>query len=168
MIVLILPIILVALTAIFTLIACVALTVVSLTALANLTALLQTKDRAEFTTLPRTFHRFMELPVEIRLLVYNELMVHNVNLYRAKCHSCWPREDHYSCKSPKQRANLACAQILRTGKQIYSETIPILYSKNTVHIECLECDNESRPFWFPLLKLHNFQTELIESCPLSK
>lgn len=154
------------LTAFLTLVIFDALTHASLTALANLKALLQTQYRIVFSTRPRTFHRFMELPVEIRLLIYNELMVHNVDLYRIRCHSCRRREEHSFHKCLERRAELACAQILRTSKQIYSETLPILCSENTVHIECLECENlEFTPLWLTISQLCKFRTELIESYP---
>ena len=161
-----LPTTLVFLTAVLILTVFVPLTLVFLTALANLRALLQTQYRTALATRHRTFHRFMELPVEIRLLVYNELMVHNVDLYRARCHSCRPREEHYSHMCLKQPTIPVCTQILRTSKQIYSETLPILYLKNIVHIDCLECENSMfAPLWFTILKLHNFRTELIECYP---
>lgn len=95
----------------------------------------------------------MQLPVEIRLLIYNELMVHNVDLYRAKCQCCWLREDYDPSKRPEKHTKLHCAQIVRTSKQIYSETLPILYSKNTVHIECLECETSNGARLWPLLDI---------------
>lgn len=93
-------------------------------------------------------------------------MVHNVDLYRAKCYFC-PLPAKYDNRVP-YHANLACAQILRTSKQIYSETLPILYSKNMVHIKCLECEKgdylrmKSSPFWPCLVEGNDITTELIE------
>ena len=105
------------------------------------------------TSLPSTFHRFMETPVEIRLLIYNELMAHDVHLYRAKCYLCVERAKNYSTIDITNQANLVSAQILRTSKQIYSEALPVVYSKNTVHMKCLKCEKEdyqcprSDPLW---------------------
>lgn len=82
----------------------------------------------------------MELPVEIRLLIYNDLIVQSAHLHRVECYFCTERAKHYDRIDRKHHANLACAQILRTSKQIYNEALHLLYFKNTVHMKCLHCE----------------------------
>lgn len=76
--------------------------------------------------------RFLSLPPEIRLLIYNELLVQPNDLLRTFC----------PCKFC---ANLKCHTIgkdclnpslLRTNKLIYNEALPILYSKNIFSVLC--------------------------------
>ena len=117
----------------------------------------------------------MELPVEIRLLIYNELVEENGNLYPARCYSCEPREERASETEFKIYDNdrcekLAFPQIIGVSKQIYNETLQILYSKSIIHVKCWKCQLEQRaPLWFPLVKFplvkaHDFPTDLIEDC----
>ena len=98
----------------------------------------------------------MELPSEIRLLVYNELIPRNRRLYRHVCHLCdW---DLYR----SLHSNVPYTQILRTSKHIYSEMLPMFYSKNILHI-CWACENEAcAPLWWFPGKQHGFLTELVE------
>lgn len=66
-------------------------------------------------------------------MVYKELMFKNVG-HRAKCQQY--RGNH------KHDSNLDCAQILRTNKQVYRETLLILYSRYTVDMLCWECEKK--------------------------
>ena len=119
---------------------------------------MQLQEQTGLTTLSSTFHRFIELPVEIRLLVYNELMVQNIDLYRPTCDFCPAHRTNFT-----YYANLVYAEILRTSKQVYTETLPILYSQNTVHMKCLECENmDHPPLWAGLNEPNHITTELIE------
>lgn len=80
----------------------------------------------------------MKLPPEIRLLIYDELLVKGVILCRPKSFSCPKNKMHHWTDSmwvPK----LVDTQILRTNKQIYNETVERLYSRNTVQIPCRDC-----------------------------
>ena len=72
-----------------------------------------------------TANSFLSLPLEIRHLIYHELLVQPDNLFRTfcKCGSC--RE----CLSPS---------LLRTSKAIYDEALPVLYSKNVFFVLCNE------------------------------
>ena len=94
----------------------------------------------------------MALPIEIRLMIYDELLIHDVDLYRARCESCSSREGHsgigMDSANPVSHAYLACTQILRTNKQICSEAIARLYSKNMICVKCKECEAwESSESW---------------------
>ena len=66
-------------------------------------------------------------------MVYKELMFNNVG-HRIKCQHYLGNHKHYS--------NLDCAQILRTNKQVYHETLPIFYSRYTIDMECGECEKK--------------------------
>ena len=67
-------------------------------------------------------------------MVYNELMFKNVgHLARRQPY----RRMHY--RQITHSSNLDCAQILRTNKQVYHETLPILYSRYTADMDCWEC-----------------------------
>lgn len=98
----------------------------------------------------------MELPLDIRLLIYDELLVEGVNLYRTKCHLCSTRKSYrsiYSTCVPK----LVCTQILRTSKQIYSEAVERLYSRNTVQIQCRDCSKtDASKSWLYWVGLDDF------------
>ena len=102
------------------------------------------RANVESTAPPRTFFRFMALPIEIRLMIYNELLVHDVDLYRTRCQLCSMRERHFAIRMDSANsvsyAHLACTQILRTNKQICCEAIARFYSKNTVHLKCRMCE----------------------------
>ena len=85
----------------------------------------------------------MEFPVEIRLQIYDELMVNNVDLYRVKCPSCPERERYYGyddSATSYPKTKLACFQLLMTSKQVYSEMLSALYTKNTIHLRCQNCE----------------------------
>ena len=139
-----------------------------MTALVAPTASLQAQEPAELTSFPSILHRFMELPLEIRLLIYNELITQHVDLYRPKCGFCPERARDYEPNSALFKstncANLAHTQILRTSKQVYSETLPILYSKNKVHMTCLDCERTGFilvGLWDFLVKPHDSPIEPI-------
>ena len=108
------------------------------------TAVRRTRAHIERAAPTRTFFRFMALPIDIRLMIYDDLLVQNFDLYRTSCESC-PVREAYSA-TPMDSANhksyayLACTQILRTNKQICSEAIARLYLKNTVHVKCRKCE----------------------------
>ena len=110
----------------------------------------------------------MELPVEIRLLIYNELVVENGNLYPARCYSCEPREEHASetefvIYGNDRCEKLAFPQIIGVSKQIYNETLQILHSKSIVHMRCWDCEvSQYAPLWFPPVKADDFPTKLIK------
>ncbi|CAD6563558.1 MAG: hypothetical protein ASARMPRED_000047 [Alectoria sarmentosa] len=132
------------------------------------TASLQAQEPAELTSFPIILHRFMEYPLEIRLLIYNELITQHVDLYRPKYGFCPERARDYEPNSALFKstncANLAHTQILRTSKQVYSETLPILYSKNKVHMTCLDCERTGFilvPLWDFLVKPHDSPIEPI-------
>ena len=94
----------------------------------------QTQQRTECIALRRNCTQFLDLPVEIRLMVYNELMFMNVGHLA--------RRQQYRGKRNglvTHSSNLDCAQILRTNKQVYHETLPILYSRYTADMDCSEC-----------------------------
>ena len=84
----------------------------------------------------------MSLPIDIRMMIYDELFLYDVDLYRTRCESCPAREAATPTDSanPVSYAHLACTQILRTNKQICSEAIARLYSKNTVQVRCRKCE----------------------------
>ena len=125
------------------------------------TSLPQAQEQAESTTSTPTFHRFMELPFEIRLLVYDELILQNRDLYRARCYSCLSREQRYFIQMPGYYANVECTQTFRISKQICSEMLPLFYSKNTFHLSCLECGETGYLLWACQTKPQNFLTENI-------
>lgn len=115
----------------------------------------------------------MDLPAEIRLLVYSALMGQRVDLYRAKCRFCPLRsqqDESALFKStdqfylePTEHANLVCTQILRTSKKIYSEALPVLYANNAIHVECLECERTRHTSVYACsIEPHNITTELTE------
>ena len=108
------------------------------------TAVPRVQAHVESTAPPRTLLRFMALPIEIRLMIYDEIFAHDVDLYRTRCESCRFREfdsaNLMDTANPVSHAHLACTQILRTNKQICCEAIARLYSKNTVHVKCRECE----------------------------
>ena len=108
------------------------------------TAVPPVRANVESTAPPRTLFGFMPLPIDIRLMIYDELLVHDCDLYRTRCESCWTRELYSAVRmdSPNHvsYAHLACTHILRANKQICSEAIPRLYFKNTVHVHCRECE----------------------------
>ena len=67
-------------------------------------------------------------------MVYNELMFMNVG-HLASCQQYRGKHNGLVIHS----SNLDCAQILRTKKQVYHETLPILYSQYTANMDCCEC-----------------------------
>ncbi len=76
-------------------------------------------------------------------------MVQSLDLIRDRCSSCPARNAMFQRNEepcgPKDPAYyLACTQILRTSRQIYTEILPTLYSKNTIHVKCWACENLPR------------------------
>ena len=66
--------------------------------------------------------RFLSLPLEIRLLIYNELLIQSNDLLRTFCR----------CKFCAYLPGRECLNptLLRTNRAIYDEALPILYSQN--------------------------------------
>lgn len=108
------------------------------------TAVRRTRAHIERAAPTRTFFRFMALPIDIRLMIYDDLLVRDFDLYRTSCESCPVREAYSATPmdsaNHKSYAHLACTQLLRTNKQICSEAIARLYSNNTVHVKCRKCE----------------------------
>ena len=108
------------------------------------------RAHVERTAPNSTFFKFMALPIDVRVMIYDELLVQDFDLCRTSCESCSVRWAYSATPmdsaSPVSYAHLACAQILRTNKQICSEAIARLYFKNTVHIKCRKC--EASEFFF--------------------
>ena len=119
------------------------------------------QTHVERTAPPRTFFGFMSLPIDIRLMIYDELLVRDVDLYRTRCEVCTIRE-HYSAIGmdsayPVSYAHLVCTQILRTNKQICCEAIARLYLKNTVHVRCRKCEaSTSSNLWACSVEPHRY------------
>ena len=127
------------------------------------TALSQAQTQAEPATPKCTFPGFMKLPVEIRLQIYEELMVRKFDLHRARCSLCRSRENLHRSYNYKSYGSLACTQILRTSKQIYSDTLPILYSKTTVRLKCRTCEESPwTELWACQGEPHDLGSEGIE------
>ena len=79
-----------------------------------------------------TAFRFLSLPPEIRLIIYNQLLVQSDGLLRTfcTCKFCANLKGHTvgrDCLNPS---------LLRTNKAIYNEALPILYSKNVFPLFC--------------------------------
>ena len=107
----------------------------------------------------------MDLPAELRLLVYDKLIPQNVDLYPVQCRWCkWYRKyDNPASSKSTEHANLVWTQILRTNQQIYSETLPLLYSENSIHFKCLKCERAKRTrVWTCSIDEHDIITELTE------
>ena len=75
---------------------------------------------------------FLSLPPEIRLLIYNELLVQSDDLLRTfcKCNFC-ARLKHRTIGK-----DCLTTSLLRTNKAIYNEALPILYAKNIFSFLC--------------------------------
>ena len=75
---------------------------------------------------------FLSLAPEIRLLIYNELLVQSDDLLRTfcKCNFC-ARLKHLILGK-----NCLTISLLRTNKAIYNEALPILYAKNLFSFLC--------------------------------
>lgn len=70
----------------------------------------------------KTFPRFMELPPELRINVYEALMFDN----RARDEKGWLKDERDTC-------TLHTA-VLRTSKEVYSEARPLLYDRNKFNV----------------------------------
>lgn len=84
------------------------------------------------TNISKAGFRFLSLPAEIRLVVYNELLVQSDGLHRTFCICNF-------CANLKSRSvsrDHLNPSILRTNKAIYNETLPVLYSKNLFTFLC--------------------------------
>ena len=83
---------------------------------------------------------FLKLPIEIRLLIYHELLVQGPGFSSVFC----------LCRSPFSTKNRPCGNsplfpaILQTNKTVYNEAWTILYSKNTFHLLCPKSSSCSR------------------------
>ena len=117
-------------------------------------ALPPAQAQPELTTLSTTSHGFMELPYDIRFLIYKALMAPKLDLFPGRCPAC-DSESYYKS---------TCTHIFRTSKQIYSETLPIFYSMNTVHVRCRHCEQQT--FSIPpacRVELHDESTAHLDS-----
>lgn len=96
----------------------------------------------------------MDLDLDIRLQIYDELLVQGVHLHPPKCFLCSTRESrsiNSTCVP-----DLVCTQILRTSKQIYSEAVERLYSRNTVQIQCRDCSKtDTAELWLSGVEPNN-------------
>ena len=77
---------------------------------------------------------FLSLPPEIRLLIYNELLVQSNDLLRTFCKCKF-------CARLRRRTvtigkDCLTTSLLRTNKAIYNEALPILYAKNLFSFLC--------------------------------
>ena len=81
---------------------------------------------------PQTGLGFLSLPLEIRLLIYDKLLIQTDDLLRTFC----------TCKfcanldSPTIGREFLNPTLLRTNKAIFNEALPILYSKNVFSFFC--------------------------------
>lgn len=109
--------------------------------------------------------RFMDLPAELRELVYNEFYLHGtVRIcgspqppprpvdYTIKAYIPKPKDSGKQAKDPKKGFPFLCqtgSALLRVNRQVHAEASPILYSKNTFeflvakHIRLLVRDAEA-------------------------
>lgn len=90
-------------------------------------------------------------------------MVRKFDLYCARCSLCRSREKSHGSYNYKSYGSLACTQILRTSKQICSETLPIIYSKTTVRLKCRTCEESPwTELWACQVEPHDLGSEGIE------
>ena len=75
---------------------------------------------------------FLNLPLEIRLLIYDELLVQPDELIRTFCTCRFCAH----LQSPPLGRDCLNPSLLRTNKAILTETLPILYSKNVFLFSC--------------------------------
>lgn len=75
---------------------------------------------------------FLSLPTEIRLLIYNEILVQSDDLLRTFC-KC-----KFCARLNRRTISRDCltTSLLRTSKAIYNEALPILYTKNLFSFLC--------------------------------
>ena len=96
---------------------------------------------------PATAFRFMNLPPEIRLMIYKDLLVAKrsrflrcpVELYELKV-KYWKvlcampyNDDHPAMKPKFTRIYRLHTAILGTSKAVYAEALPVLYENNTIY-----------------------------------
>jgi hypothetical protein len=86
----------------------------------------------------RKFPRFMELPPELRIDVYETLLVDD----RPRDQKGWLIDDRDDCK--------LYTAVLRTSKQVYAEARPVLYNKNKFSVMIGYTWKGSRPGPAPL------------------
>ena len=76
--------------------------------------------------------RFFSLPLEIRLIIYDKLLVQSNDLLRTFCTCIFCA----NLKNPTIGRDRLNPSLLRTNKAIYGEALPILYSKNVFSFFC--------------------------------
>lgn len=76
--------------------------------------------------------RFLSLPLEIRLLIYNELLIQSNDLLRTFC-TC---KFCANLRDPMIGRECLNPTLLRTNRAIYDEALPILYSQNVFSFFC--------------------------------
>ncbi len=76
--------------------------------------------------------RFLNLPLEVRLLIYDKLLVQSDSLIRTFC-TC---KFCANLKSPSIGRESLSPSLLRTNKAINNEALPILYAKNIFAFFC--------------------------------
>ncbi|KAK3175962.1 hypothetical protein OEA41_007284 [Lepraria neglecta] len=93
---------------------------------------------AAHPTTPTKGCPFLEIQAEIRLQIYEELLVRDCESFLC------PGENHpYVGHEFHQRGSLF-PEILRTNKSIYEEALPTLYSKNNLNIVCDVYDSSAK------------------------
>lgn len=85
-----------------------------------------------------SFPRFMELPPELRISVYEFLLVDTTGHDANEADSEWRSFGHYS--------STLHPAVLRTSKQIYSEAQPVLYQKNKFGAKIVYYKEESQRY----------------------
>lgn len=84
--------------------------------------------------------RFLNLPVEIRLLIYGELLASRSDhrYLLCSCDSCQQNTKIDKDQGLRGEVTLLFPAILRTCKLVYDEAISILYRKNFLEISCVQ------------------------------
>ena len=101
--------------------------------------------------------RFHNLPVEIRLLIYGELLASRSDhrYLLCSCDSCQQNTKIDKDQGLRGEVTSLFPAILRTCKLVYNEAISILYRKNFLEIACVQKHMDisdttltSEPTWF--------------------
>ena len=80
---------------------------------------------------------FFSLPCEIRILIYNQLLIQSDKLLRTLCTCKFCTQLKYpTTGTPTMGTECLTPSLLRTNRAIYDEALPILYSKNTFSFFC--------------------------------